>query len=78
MLADVGCRFVLVGHSERRAHHGETDELIGRKLAAAQAAGLTPVLCVGEDSATREAGDQNRAVRAQLRRCLARVSRQGC
>ena len=70
MLADVGCRFVLVGHSERRVHHGETDELIGRKLAAVQAAGLTPVLCVGEDSAMRQAGEQNHAVRGQLRGAL--------
>ena len=76
MLAEVGCRFVLVGHSERRAHHGETDELIGRKLAAAQAAGLIPVLCVGEDSATREAGDQNRAVRAQLGAALPGIASQ--
>ena len=76
MLADVGCRFVLVGHSERRVHHGETDELIGRKLAAVQAAGLTPVLCVGEDSATREAGDQNHAVRAQLGGALPAIASQ--
>ena len=74
MPADVGCRFVLVGHSERREHHGETDEAIARKLAAVQAAGLTPVLCVGEDSATREAGDQNLAVRAQLGGALSGIA----
>ncbi len=71
MLADLGCRFVLVGHSERRQYHGEMDELIAAKLAAAQSAGVTPVLCVGEPLSAREAGTQEDIVRAQLRSALA-------
>jgi triosephosphate isomerase len=71
MLADLGCQFVLVGHSERRQYHDETDELIAQKLAAAQSAGVTPVLCVGEPLAAREAGEHEAVVRAQLRSALA-------
>ena len=73
MLADLGCQFVLVGHSERRQYHGETDELIADKLAAAQSAGVTPVLCVGEQLAVREAREQDEVVRAQLRLALAKA-----
>ena len=72
MLSDLGCQFVLVGHSERRQYHGETDELIAEKLAAAQAAGVIPVLCVGEQQSAREAGEQEDVVRAQLRSALAK------
>ena len=71
MLADLGCQFVLVGHSERRQYHDETDELIADKLAAAQSAGVTPVLCVGEQLAAREAGEHEAVVRGQLRAALA-------
>ena len=71
MLVDLGCQYVLVGHSERRQYHDETDALIAEKLAAAQAAGLTPILCVGEQRAAREAGEQDEVVRAQLRAALA-------
>ena len=71
MLVDLGCQYVLVGHSERRQYHDETDELIAEKLAAAQAAGVTPVLCVGEQQAAREAGEQDDVVREQLRSALA-------
>ena len=56
MLADVGARYGLVGHSERRQHHGEGSELVARKLLAARAAGLVPILCVGEALHEREAG----------------------
>jgi len=73
MLAELGCQFVLVGHSERRQYHGETDELIADKLVAAQAAGVTPVLCVGEQRAARETGEQDDVVRAQLRLALAKA-----
>jgi triosephosphate isomerase (TIM) len=55
MLAEMGCQYVIVGHSERRALFAETDELIAAKFAAAQSAGLTPVLCVGESLVQREA-----------------------
>ena len=71
MLADLGCQFVLVGHSERRQYHDETDELIAEKLAVAQSAGVTPVLCVGEQLPAREAGEQEDVVRAQLQSALA-------
>ena len=56
MLRDVGCGYVLVGHSERRQLYGETDALVARKFVAAQAQGLLPVLCVGETLEERDAG----------------------
>jgi triosephosphate isomerase len=56
MLFDAGCRFVIVGHSERRTDHKETDALVQRKAAAALAAGLTPIVCVGETLAERDSG----------------------
>ena len=55
MLADIGAGWVLVGHSERRRYHGESDELVARKFAAARAGGLTPILCLGETLAQHEA-----------------------
>jgi triosephosphate isomerase len=61
MLRDVGCSHVIVGHSERRALYGETDAVVATKFKAAQAAGLTPIVCVGETLEQREA-DQTRAV----------------
>ena len=56
MLADVGCAYVIVGHSERRTSHGESNEWIAGKTAAAHAAGLTAIVCVGESAADRDAG----------------------
>jgi len=56
MLADQGCRFVIVGHSERRAGHGESDAIVKSKAAAALRAGLTAIICVGETEAERQAG----------------------
>jgi triosephosphate isomerase len=56
MLRDVGCSHVIVGHSERRARHGESDALVARKTAAALAAGLVPIVCVGETLEERDAG----------------------
>ena len=56
MLLDVGAKYGLVGHSERREHHGESSELVARKFLAAKAAGLVPILCVGESLHEREAG----------------------
>ncbi len=70
MLAEVGCRYAIVGHSERRALYGETDALVARKAAAAQAAGLTPVVCVGETLEERDAGDAERVVVESLRASL--------
>jgi triosephosphate isomerase len=66
MLVDFGCRYVIVGHSERRSLYGESDELVAKKYMAAQAAGLTPILCVGESLAEREAGVTESVVARQL------------
>ena len=65
-LVDVGCEFVLVGHSERRLILGESDEVVVRKFAAVQAAGLAPVLCLGETREQREAGATLDVVGGQL------------
>jgi triosephosphate isomerase (TIM) len=65
-LIDAGCTLVLVGHSERRQLLGESDEMLNRKFAAAQACGLTPVLCVGETLEQREAGKTLEVVGRQL------------
>lgn len=70
MLADIGCRWVILGHSERRQYHGELDELIAAKLAAVVAAGLQPILCVGETREQREAGSAEAIVGAQLEGAL--------
>jgi triosephosphate isomerase len=66
MLADLGCRYVIVGHSERRATCGEDDALVARKFQAAQRRGLVPVLCVGETLAERERGATREVVLRQL------------
>ncbi|MBM3492194.1 MAG: triose-phosphate isomerase [Alphaproteobacteria bacterium] len=66
MLADLGCRYVIVGHSERRQNHGETDAEVAAKATAAQRAGLTAIVCVGETRAEREAGRAEAVVTAQL------------
>ena len=69
-LKDAGVKYVIVGHSERRAYHGETDELIGRKLGRVLEAGLTPILCVGETLPQRDAGAAADVVRSQLKLAL--------
>jgi triosephosphate isomerase len=66
MLRDVGCQYVLVGHSERRQLYGEHDALVARKFVAAQASGLVPVLCVGETLEEREGGRTTEVVARQL------------
>ncbi|TVQ37729.1 MAG: triose-phosphate isomerase [Wenzhouxiangella sp.] len=66
MLSDVGCSHVLVGHSERRNLYGEDNALVAAKFAAAQAAGLQPILCVGETLEERQAGQTDSVVRAQV------------
>jgi triosephosphate isomerase len=73
MLQDFACRYVLVGHSERRAICGESDALVAEKFAAALASGLRPVLCVGETLAQREAGQTVDVVAAQMDAVLQRV-----
>jgi len=70
MLRDVGCRYVIVGHSERRQYFGETDESVNRKSAAAMASGLTPIVCVGETLFEREAGRAYDVVAAQVQGAL--------
>jgi triosephosphate isomerase len=67
MLAKLGCSFVAVGHSERRAIHGETDALINKKIKAALAHEITPIFCIGEELAIREAGTHVEHVLAQVR-----------
>ena len=71
MLLDVGCRYALVGHSERRHFHEETSEQVARKFFAAKRAGLIPVLCVGETLHQREAGQTEWALERQLAPVLA-------
>jgi triosephosphate isomerase len=66
MLAEFGCRYVIVGHSERRQLYGETDRQVAAKFAAVQAAGMTPILCVGETLQEREAGRTEEVVARQL------------
>ncbi len=70
MLADVGARYTLVGHSERRQYHAESSELVAQKFRAAQAAGITPILCVGERLEEREAGQTEAVIASQLRPVL--------
>lgn len=66
MLADAGAAYVIVGHSERRADHGENDAIVRAKAEAAWRAGLTPIICVGETESERRAGREKDVVAAQL------------
>lgn len=67
MLADAGCAFVIVGHSERRTDHDETDADVKAKALAVAEAGLTPIICIGETQAQREAGETLKVLESQLR-----------
>ncbi len=73
MLKDIGCRYVLAGHSERRQYHAESDDLVARKFVAAQGAGLVPILCVGETLAERDGGATESVIARQLDAVLARA-----
>lgn len=73
MLRDAGCRYVIVGHSERRALYGEHDAWINRKARAVLAAGMRPIVCVGETKPQRDAGDAYGIVTAQVRAGLAGI-----
>jgi triosephosphate isomerase len=70
MLADLGCRYVILGHSERRTLFGETDATVQRKVQAALAAGLIPIVCVGENLEQNESGQTEEVVGGQVRAAL--------
>ncbi len=71
MLKDLGCDYVIIGHSERREHFGETDETVNLKIKAALAADLKPIVCVGESLAQREAGETAELIKKQTEAALA-------
>ena len=71
MLLDVGCKYVIVGHSERRAGHGESDTVVAQKAAVARKAGLIPIICVGELLEERESGDTEKVIARQIDALLA-------
>jgi len=73
MLKDIGCTFVLAGHSERRQYHAEPDDLVALKFVVAQAAGLVPILCVGETLAERDSGATEAVIARQLDAVIARA-----
>ncbi|WP_322817156.1 triose-phosphate isomerase [Chloroflexus sp.] len=73
MLVDIGCRYVIIGHSERRQYFGESDAFVNRKLRAALAHGLRPIVCVGESKPQRDAGQAEPIVTAQVCAALLEV-----
>jgi len=73
MLKDIGCTYVLAGHSERRQYHQESDDLVAAKFVAAQAAGLVPILCVGETLEERDAGRTEAVIARQIDAVVARA-----
>ncbi|NEO75473.1 triose-phosphate isomerase [Moorena sp. SIO4G3] len=76
MLKEIGVRYVIVGHSERRQYFGETDETVNKRLHAAQRHGLIPILCVGETKAQRDAGETEDIITKQLEKDLVNVDQQ--
>ncbi len=74
MLADLGCRYVIVGHSERRSDHGETDAIVRAKAEAALNAGLIPIICLGETEAERDRGEAHAVCARQLAGSLPKQS----
>jgi triosephosphate isomerase len=76
MLTEIGVRYVIVGHSERRQYFGETDETVNKRLLAAQRHGLTPILCVGETKQQRDAGETESLIASQLKKDLVDVNQQ--
>ena len=76
MLKDVGCTYVILGHSERRHVFGESGTMINKKVHAAISAGLLPILCVGELAGQREAGETEAVIERQLHEGLSQVGRE--
>lgn len=76
MLTEIGVRYVIIGHSERRQYFGETDETVNKRLLAAQRHGLTPILCVGESKQQRDAGETELLITTQLNHGLVDVDQQ--
>ena len=76
MLLEIGLRYVIIGHSERRQYFGETNETVNLRLRAAQSHGLTPILCVGESKQQRDAGETEAHIFEQLKAGLAGVDQQ--
>ncbi|NEP17579.1 MAG: triose-phosphate isomerase [Leptolyngbya sp. SIO4C1] len=76
MLTELGVRYAIVGHSERRQYFGETDETVNWRLKAAQSAGLTPILCVGESKQQRDAGETEALITRQVNQALIDVDQQ--
>lgn len=74
LLVDAGCRYVIIGHSERRQHFGETDEAVGKKARAALDAGLVPILCIGETESERDQGQTFSRIDTQLAGALGALS----
>jgi triosephosphate isomerase len=74
MLLDFGCRFVIVGHSERRSYHGENDQIVAQKAVRALRSGLMPIVCVGESLVEREAGQTDIVVGRQIDAVLAAIN----
>ena len=74
MLTDAGCSYVILGHSERRAYFGETDETVNKKIVKALEHGLTPIVCVGEKLEERENGTTDEVVSTQVRGCFSGLS----
>jgi triosephosphate isomerase len=73
MLKDIGCDYVIIGHSERREHFGETNQTVNTKVKAALAAGIKPIVCVGESLAQREAGETKSLIKTQTEQALADI-----
>lgn len=74
MLKDIGCDYCIIGHSERRQYFGETDATVNQKVKSALAAGIKPIICVGESLAQREAGETDSLIKSQTEQALAGVA----
>ncbi len=73
MLAEIGCRFVIIGHSERRQYYGESDSIVAEKFVRVQEAGLIPIVCVGESLQQREQGKMEQTIISQIQAVIAKA-----